>query len=261
MTCLMLFISYHHSRELSGQHRSLLTGLFLFALVGCQVGSPHVPVKLSERELGQLLQQRASLLVTLPKHDADQLLGSMSIKSAGGLSLSSATPVSPDGFFLTTAHSVEPMRAGDVSVVFYLSSSQPARGEVKVIWKDTAQDLALIKAPFLTPHFYRWSPRGKSLTAGIAVIHGGISTGPEGRMGVLLHDLSGAGRQRPARHSLRLKPGDSGGPLLLTSGELVGINQSVGFTGIMDTTFFTDSRCVRPDPSSITALISKSQLP
>lgn len=226
-----------------------LSGLLLGT--GCQVGASYTPSKLAAAELDRHLGQRFTLILCLPEKDARKLLNESRVSSKGDLSLSSATPVSADGFFLTNAHSVLQMREGHACAVFYSPGKQAQRGLARLVWLDEAADLALLKAPFETPHFYRWTPETSLLPQGTAVRHGGASTGPMSQVGTLLQAVPGKGSRSPLRHSLRLQPGDSGGPLVALSGELVAVNQAVGYMGVMDTRFFTESRAVRPDPAAL----------
>jgi S1-C subfamily serine protease len=227
-------------------------------LTGCLTAPAHTPHPLRAAALSKHVIERAALIVTLPEAQADGFMKSLRVPAAAEISLSTATPVSADGYFLTSAHSVRQQHAGDVSVIFYSPSKSNVRGRVHVVWKDEVLDLALVKAPFSTPLFYSWTPRDRTVPAGAVVVHGGVSTGPKGQIGELLKPVSGNGLIHAARHSLRLQPGDSGGPLLLTSGELVGINRAVAYQGVLDTTFFTESQSVRPDPARIASLIRKS---
>ncbi len=235
----------------------LLFSILVLPLASCQTGAPYQPEP--RKDLGKFLAQRVTLLVTLSDEQASAMMqtgGKLSVKD---MILSTATPVSSSGHLLTNAHSVQELKPGKSCVALYSIGANRKLGKVQVLWKDEVADLALVKAPFATPYFYPWTPRDRWLPAGTPVIHGGLTTGPEGHLGSLNHDVMGLGRRKPILHSLRLKPGDSGGPLLTLSGELIGINRAVGFTGVMSTTFFTESQSVRPDPAKIQRLIDQSR--
>lgn len=228
-------------------------------LASCQIGEPYRPEP--RPGLGKYLAERAALIVTLPEKDATALLQKFHSSTQSTLSLSTATPVSAEGHFLTSAHSVKALRPGDVSVILYSPGKHQRQGRVEILWQDESADLALVRAPFPTPFYYSWLPRDKWLAPGTQVIHGGITTGPEANVGQLLTAVSGIGSRRSVRHTLRLKPGDSGGPLLTASAELIGINRAVGYMGVMDTTFFTESHSMRPDPARIQTLMNRFQRP
>lgn len=224
----------------------------------CQTGVPHTPKPMGGSQLAQHLAERSALIVTLPASETQKLLSDLKISGKASWSLSSATPVSPEGHFLTNAHCLEVQKPGDESVILYSPGKWQRRGVITLIWKDDRMDLALVKAPFATPHYYSWTPRNHPVPKDTLVVHGGVATGPDQQVGSLLAPVRGSGQRRPVRHSLRLKPGDSGGPLLLPSGELLGINRAVGYLGVMDTSFFTESHSIRPDPARITSRISET---
>jgi serine protease Do len=211
-------------------------------------------------KLAQYLSERSTMLVTLPETQAKRLLQKQLPNGKSALYLSTATPITADGFMMTAAHCVR-AQPGDASVVLYSPGPAAKQGRAEVIWKDERSDLALIRVPFSTPHFYDWTPADKRLSSGLQVVHGGLSTGPKGKTGELLESMSGRSGwiDRIIDHSLRLEPGDSGGPLICTDGRLVAINRAVGYTGIMDTQFFVGSQSSRPDPTKIIKLIEKSR--
>ncbi len=221
-------------------------------LVSCQVGPPLQPEPKPPEALARHVIERFSVLICLPPEQARTLLKKHRVTADSGFSLSSATPVSADGWFLTSAHSVTSMREGDACLIFYSLGGNARNGLARLGWIDERADLALVQAPFATPQFYEWTPRDRPLPKELPVVHGGLATGPRGEQGRLLENVPGWGRgRRPFLHSLRLEPGDSGGPLLTLAGDLVGINQAVGYVGVMDTRFFTESRAVRPDPATL----------
>lgn len=221
-------------------------------LVSCQIGPPLQPSPKPPEALARHVAERFSVLICLPPEQARTLLRKHRVTAEGGFSLSSATPVSADGWFLTSAHSVTSMRKGDACLLFYSLGGSARNGLARLGWIDEAADLALVQAPFATPHFYEWTPRDRPLPKELPVVHGGLATGPRGEQGRLLQNVPGWGRgRRPFLHSLRLQPGDSGGPLITLAGDLVGINQAVGYVGVLDTRFFTESCAVRPDPAAV----------
>lgn len=240
----------------------ILLGLAAGLLVSCQTGVPFQPEPKPPQALARQVAERFSVLICLPPEQARTLLKKRSVTSEGGFSLSSATPISADGGFLTSAHSVKSMRQGDACLLFYSFGGTSRHGLASLVWMDEQADLALLRAPFGTPHFYQWTPRDRPLPKELPVVHGGLATGPRGEQGRLLQKVPGWGRgRRPFLHSLRLEPGDSGGPLITLAGDLVGINQAVGYVGVMDTRFFTESRAVRPDPAILARRLHTTAVP
>lgn len=212
--------------------------------VACQTGPAYQPQPLPPAALARHLTERFAVMVSLPVKSAESAIASGSVPARQGISVATATPVSNDGFFLTAAHGLG--GAGSACVIFYSSGSRARRAIAEVCWRDEKADLALLKAPFETPAFYEWTPDAQGLPRGTRVRHGGAATGPECDTGELMRPVNGRSWNRDLRHSLRLEPGDSGGPLITLSGKLVGINQSVGYIGVMDTRFFSESRATRP---------------
>ena len=150
-------------------------------LASCQIGEPYRPEP--RPGLGKYLAERAALIVTLPEKDATALLQKFHSSTQSTLSLSTATPVSAEGHFLTSAHSVKALRPGDVSVILYSPGKHQRQGRVEILWQDESADLALVRAPFSTPFYYSWLPRDKWLAPGTQVIHGGMQPDGPGDVG------------------------------------------------------------------------------
>jgi len=169
----------------------------------------------------------------------------------------SAAPISPDGYFLTADHVLSRM-AGKNVFVFYGSRGRLVSNKARVVWRSHSADLALLHVPAKTPYFYQWTPADQWLVEGMEVIHGGISTGFQSGTGKLATSLAPERpytRARKFKIDIPLLPGDSGGPVVNAVGSLVGINSAVEFLVPMETAFFVDSECSRPNTRMIERLI------
>ncbi|HVJ45273.1 MAG TPA: serine protease [Luteolibacter sp.] len=207
----------------------------------------------------QIVAERASLvLVTKKEHLTSWQGRSFSPETApkdadGG----SAAPISADGYFLTADHVLSRMEGKNV-FVFYGRGGKFLVNKARVVWRSSQADLALLHVPAKTPYHYEWTPAEQWLPEGTEVIHGGVSTGYRSGKGKLSTSLSPEGPFTGARKfkiDIPLLPGDSGGPVVNAVGQLVGINSAVEFLVPLETAFFVDSECTRPNTRQIANLI------
>ncbi len=228
----------------------------MLALCGACTQAPLVIQPLTAESLRQQLNACRTLALCVPPQEAEQILRRQTPNDrAHSLAYQGvATPISPHGHFMTALH-VVCAKAGNELVLAYLSPKGLRMGKAQLLWSDSKHDLALVRVPFETPWYYRWSPRDHDLLEGTEVLHGGLATGPKGDRGQLSQRVSGT-RASTFEHTLQLAPGDSGGPVLLESGELVGVNSAVGYYAALDTRFFSGSASSRPAVSMIERLIS-----
>jgi S1-C subfamily serine protease len=169
----------------------------------------------------------------------------------------SAAPISPDGYFLTADHVLSRMEGKHV-YVFFGKGGKLISNKARVVWRSASADLALLHVPTATPYFYNWTPPERWLSEGTEVIHGGISTGYRSGTGKLQTSLSPERSFTGARKfkiDIPLLPGDSGGPVVNAVGSLVGINSAVEFLVPLETAFFVDSECSRPNVRDLEKLI------
>lgn len=217
----------------------------------------HVVKPMPIPVLEGLVNNCRTMAISLPPADAERMVkrGEPSSKDKAMMFIGGAVPVSAHGYFMT-AHHVAMAQSGNEIVLIYMGPKGQKVGMARVVWSDKAQDLALLKAAFDTPAFYQWSPRDRDLPEGTAIMHAGMRTGNKGELGHLSERVSGSGKA-PFKHTLHLQQGDSGGPVLLASGELVGINSAIGLFNALDTSFFDSAQSSRPDPALIERLIAK----
>jgi len=148
----------------------------------------------------------------------------------------SAVVFTDDGFLLTNAHVVGSARSGTVS--FSDGTSSPFR----VIGTDPLSDLAVVRADGPTPPPARLGDAA-SLQVGQLVVAVGNPLGLAGS--VTAGVISALGRSLPSRSGgavriidnviqtdAALNPGNSGGALAVSSGEVVGINTAVAGVGL-----------------------------
>ena len=227
-----------------------------FILIAC--AHPNHEIKpLSMPEWLNHVNQCRTLAIALPPQEADKMVRSREFysKDQGEAFVGGAAPISPNGHFVTAYHVALP-KDGYQVVLIYSASGEQKFGVAKLLWSDKRHDIALMKADFATPQYFRWSPRGRDLPAGTQVFHAGIKTGSKGELGELSQRVSGSANST-FKHTLHLEQGDSGGPVILTSGELVGINSSIGIFNALDTSFFDSAQSSRPDPAVIDRIIAK----
>lgn len=181
--------------------------------------------------------------------------------SPGDADGGSATPVSPDGYFLTADHVLERERGRNVFVLVG-SGGSLVPYSARIVWRSASADLALLHIDRPTPDYYEWTPPDRWLPLGTPVVHGGLATGMKSGWGKLGTTLAPERNHRPYRLfkiDIPLRPGDSGGPVVDARGMLVGINSAVEFLVPMETPFFIDSEGSRPNVEQLQKRINEDR--
>lgn len=184
------------------------------------------------------------------------------VDSPGDADGGSATPISPDGYFLTADHVIE---REDGRSVFVLTGGEGGRlvpYRARVVWRSKKADLALLHIRHSTPDYYKWTPPSEWLPVGTPVIHGGLATGTNsgwGKLGSSLKPERTLSHHRMFKMDIPLQPGDSGGPVVDARGLLVGINSAVEYLVSMETPFFIDSEASRPHLGHLTKLVHEDR--
>ena len=241
-------------------HRiSLLFGsLALLLLQACSVPPLADPTPPSQEVRRAVLRKSAAVIVTdRPDISGWAYRGFAVSQAPGDADGGSATPVAPDGYFLTADHVLARM-AGRNVFVLHGRNGRLTPAKARVVWRSARADLALLHIPAATPEYYRWTPPNRWLPVGTPVMHGGVATGMKSDPGKLGTSIPPEGAF-PGFHRFKidipLQPGDSGGPVVDAYGRLVGINSAVEFLVPMETAFFVDSEGNRPHVRSIESLI------
>ena len=211
----------------------------------------------------QIVRERLSAVVVTGKNEIGSWVkGKFSMKNApkdadGG----SAAPITSDGYFLTADHVLANSPGKNVFII-YSRGGKILNRKVRIVWRSQADDLAILHLDEKTPYYYNWTPPEQWLSPGRAVIHGGMSTGFSSAPGKLRTALRPEGtftRNRPFKIDIPLRPGDSGGPIVDSYGNLIGINSAVEFLIPLETAIFIDSEGNRPNTRKIDSIISKDR--
>lgn len=236
----------------------MVLGWGMVLAVGCSQAPPPDPT-VPGLMARQIVSERVAIVLVTAKGDlkgwqSRKFSGSNAPKDADG---GSAAPISPDGYFLTADHVLSRMERKHV-YVFFAKGGRLVSHKSRVVWRSASADLALLHVPAATPYYYHWTPPDRWLSEGMEIIHGGISTGFKSGTGRLQTSLP---PERPYTGSRKFKidipllPGDSGGPVVNGVGSLVGINSAVEFLVPLETAFFVDSECSRPNVRALERII------
>ncbi|MGB1130663.1 MAG: hypothetical protein ACPG4K_11485, partial [Haloferula sp.] len=124
--------------------------------------SPPPPVvngPTPSRDVYRAAAKRFAAIVVSERDDVDSWLGSRfsqsrAPKDADG---GSAIPIAPDGYFLTADHVLA--NAPDRRLFVILRKQGRLRATpARVVWRSSADDVALVHAPVATPDYYEWTP-------------------------------------------------------------------------------------------------------
>jgi S1-C subfamily serine protease len=237
----------------------LLAAAFVQA---CSV-APGPDAKVPGPEIRRMVAQRMSAVVVTHQKDLHRWVsrGFISSQTPGDADGGSATPISPDGYFLTADHVLAKLNSRNVFILYGRGGRLVPR-KARVVWRSEKADLALLHIPIATPNYYRWTPTEKWVPLGTRVIHGGIATGfssAPGKTATELAPESAFTGNRIFKIDIPLQPGDSGGPVVDAYGNLVGINSAVEFLVPMETAFFVDSEGSRPNTRVLMDIIRRDR--
>jgi S1-C subfamily serine protease len=211
----------------------------------------------------QIVRERLSAVVVTSRGELGSWVNKrFSIDNApGDADGGSAAPITGDGYFLTADHVLARSDEKNVFII-YGSGGNIVTAKARIVWRSKSDDLALLHIPRKTPYFYRWTPPGQWLSPGHGIIHGGMATGfrsPPGRLRTALSPEGMFTGNRPFKIDIPLKPGDSGGPVIDSFGNLIGINSAVEFIVPLETAIFIDSEGNRPNTEKISGIIRRDR--
>lgn len=245
--------------------KNVLTYLFICSLcfsAGC--GPP--PIEDKEKSLASVgeitiadvplkayLGQRIGFaLKNAQIEDAESNSGRLlaTFKKQGGHGLASA--VSEDGYFLTAFHV-----AGDAKSLHLITGQDMEKVfRATVVWSSKRHNLAVVRSAARATPFRISTDVKKGSVCFCGGLHGGHSAGK-------ISEISNRGDFHQILHSAPSVPGDSGGPLILEDGSLVGINEST-FTrltiGLLGIHFKRISEAARIDPEHLEEIINEDRI-
>lgn len=237
----------------------LLVVAFVQACAVSPAPDPTVPGPAARK----MVAQRVSAVVVTNQRSLRKWVdrGFSASQTPGDADGGSATPIAADGYFLTADH-VLASESGRNVFVLYGARGRLVPEKARVVWRSAEADLALLHIPAKTPNYYRWTPTERWVPSGTPVIHGGIATGfksEPGKLGTSIPPEGAFTGNRTFKIDIPLQPGDSGGPVVDASGNLVGINSAVEFLVPMETAFFVDSEANRPNIRMLEEFIRKDR--
>ena len=166
--------------------------------------------------------------------------------------LSAAAAVSPDGYFLTSAHGID---SGPLHLALE-SRGAIACARARSVWSDTDRDIALVHAELRPEAWFELAP-DVSLPAGEAILAYSPAVGPAAGELEIAVDLIALGDYACVAlpHDAPLRRGHSGSPAALRDGRLLGVHSSTG----MDTLFKRRSFLARPSPELVALRIAEDR--
>ncbi len=196
----------------------------------------------------------------LAKHIMLRRAGVMAPMKTGAVGeghLGSAAPVHPEGYLLTAAHVLHGVDLDKLQAVVMLGLGRPSKPlPARLVMMDNANDIALVKVDHPTPHYFQWSPSDQTLPVGLKVVHSGLTTAHRTGVGEITAAFNGS-KAGQIRHTLRIQQGDSGGGLISTTGDLLGVNSAFGRLQGFGASFFAGAFSSRPKVERIQRAIAK----
>ena len=160
--------------------------------------------------------------------DAVEAIGPSVVRVEAGKGGGSGVIFTPDGFILTNSHVV----SGNESVTITLPDGRSLRGDV--VGSDVDTDLAILRIDGSRLPWARLADSKRVRVGQIAIAIGNpygfdhsVTSGVVSAVGRSLRASSGRRMDDIIQTDASLNPGNSGGPLVTTTGEVIGINTAM----------------------------------